>query len=172
VCTRCECASPAAVGRRSPRRPLAEEPQSTATMPAASRSSMSASVAVRNAFAVVAHSRHRWVADLDAGGTGHFGDGELRVRLVLLELVELDEQAFDALGKQCAHPGFVAVFVFALRRRAGDCFLGSNAAESRRASPARLRWCMYFMVVCTSEWPIHAWTWTIVAWLIAIEPNV
>jgi len=27
---------------------------------------------------------------------------------------------------------------------------GLKAAESSRASPARLRWCMYFIVVCTS----------------------
>lgn len=29
-------------------------------------------------------------------------------------------------------------------------FFGRNAAESSLASSARLRWCMYFIVVCTS----------------------
>jgi hypothetical protein len=56
--------------------------------------------------------------------------------------------------------------------RGARLFVGRNAADSSRASPARERWCMYFIVVCTSAWPIHAWTWTIVAWSMAIEPNV
>jgi hypothetical protein len=47
-----------------------------------------------------------------------------------------------------------------------------KAADKSRASPARLRWCMYFIVVWTSAWPIHAWTWTIVAWSIAIDLKV
>jgi hypothetical protein len=31
---------------------------------------------------------------------------------------------------------------------------------------------MYFIVVWMSAWPIQAWTRTMVAWLMAIEPNV
>jgi hypothetical protein len=77
---------------------------------------------------------------------------------------QLDASLF---GHAAARSRGLRFLVAVERLAAGLRFLGRNAAERSLASPARLRWCMYFIVVCTSAWPIHAWTWM----MVVVEPT-
>ena len=148
----------------------ARPPKATAlSTKLATRASMSASVTRRVARAHWS-PKSRVSSGLErfhSGGTGLAGQRPL-AQDGRHKSVKLGEQRLQAVRKNAAH----AETVGPPAPLASWRFLGRNAADRSRASPARLRWCMYFIVVRMSAWPIHACTWTMVAWLMAIDPKV